>query len=240
MPHFTLPLMAASLLYMLAALLPAVLLLRFIYRQDRVEKEPAGLLALLLAAGVAAAACAGVLERPLQWLLGLLFPEGGLLYTGLLAFVGVALVEEGAKFWLLRRLTWNSPHFDYRFDAVVYAVFLSLGFAAIENIRYVQAFGLSVALPRGLLAVPAHMCFGVFMGIFYGRAKLRAGRNDQEGVRLNFCWAFGSAVVLHGVYDFCLMLSAAWGRIVFLVFIIFLYRRVYHLVRKESSRDRRV
>jgi RsiW-degrading membrane proteinase PrsW (M82 family) len=62
----------------------------------------------------------------------------------------VALVEEGTKLFFLKRFTWRSPDFNYRYDGVVYAVFVSLGFAAIENLLYVFQYGLSVAWARVL------------------------------------------------------------------------------------------
>lgn len=43
-----LPVLPILIVYILAAILPAIFLLRFIYRHDTVEKEPPGLLALLL------------------------------------------------------------------------------------------------------------------------------------------------------------------------------------------------
>ena len=47
---------------------------------------------------------------------------------------------------------------------MVYAVFVSLGFAAFENVQYVFHYGLSVALPRALWAgylsaVALHGCY---------------------------------------------------------------------------------
>ena len=84
----------------------------------------------------------------------------------LLAFLVVAAVEEGSKFFFLYRRTWHDPNFNFRYDAIVYAVFVSLGFAAFENVKYVFNYGLSVALPRAILAIPGHMGFAVFMGFF--------------------------------------------------------------------------
>ena len=163
---FILPLLPFLAIYILAAVLPAVILLRYIYRTDTVEKEPPGLLVLLLLMGVVAALCSGILEGLGETLLNALVDPGSPAYTILLAFLVVALVEEGTKFILLKKCTWYHPAFNYRFDAIVYAVFVSLGFAAFENIQYVLNYGLSVALPRALLAVPGHMSFAVFMGLF--------------------------------------------------------------------------
>ena len=80
--------------YILAAVLPAWFLLRYIYRHDTVEKEPAGLLASLLLMGVASALCSGVLEQLGEAVLYRLVDPGSPVYTVLLAFLVVALVEE--------------------------------------------------------------------------------------------------------------------------------------------------
>ena len=231
------PLLPVLAVYILAAVLPAALLLRYVYRHDTVEREPPGLLLLLLILGVAAALCSGVLEGLAQRLLNRVVSPGSPAYTALLAFLVVALVEEGTKFWLLRRCTWRHPAFNYRFDGIVYAVFISLGFAAFENIQYVLSYGLSVALPRALLAVPGHMAFAVYMGVFYGRAKLRAGWGDGRGVRRNLRLAYLWPVFLHGFYDTCAMSGTALATGVFLVFVAVVFFSVYRILKRESARD---
>lgn len=234
---FVLPLLPLLLVYIVAAVLPAILLLRYIYQNDTIEKEPAGLLLVLLLMGVVAALCSGVLEGLAQSLLTLLVDPGSPAYTILLAFLVVALVEEGTKFLLLRRRTWNHPAFNYRFDGIVYAVFVSLGFAAFENIQYVLHYGLSVALPRALLAVPGHMAFAVYMGTFYGRAKLCEARGDEFGVKRNLLTGYLLAVVLHGFYDACAMIGTSRSTLVFLAFVVLLDWRVYRLLKRESASD---
>ena len=155
----------------------------------------------------------------------------------LLAFVVVAMAEEGTKFWLLKRVTWNNPNFNYRFDGIVYAVFVSLGFAAYENIRYVMHHGLSVALPRAVSAIPGHMSFAVFMGFFYGRAKLCDNWGDEQGCRKNLRRAYVSAVLMHGFYDACAMLGTTAAMITFLVFVTVLFLSVSRIVKREAQRD---
>lgn len=225
------------LIYVVAAVLPAFILLRYIYRNDTVEREPMGLLVKLLVMGVLSALCAGVVEGLAEPLLGMLVPRGSLLYTILLAFVVVAAVEEGAKFFFLKRSTWRDPNFNYRFDGIVYAVFVSLGFAAFENIRYVFAYGLSTALVRAITAIPGHMSFAVFMGLFYGRAKVcesigrpnRAGWNNWRG--------YLTAVLIHGFYDACAMIGTPVAMVIFVVFVVVLFLRVFRLVKQEAAMD---
>lgn len=234
---FALPLLPVLAVYILAAVIPAVILLRYIYRHDTIEREPAGLLIVLLIMGVIAALCAGVLEGIAQSILSLLMVPGSRIYTILLAFLVVAVVEEGMKFYLLKRRTWQHPAFNYRFDGIVYAVFVSLGFAAYENILYVFHYGLSVALPRALLAVPGHMSFAVCMGIYYGRAKLCEGWGDEVGARRNLWTGYLFSVILHGVYDACAMIGTSLATMLFIVFVAVMFFAVYRKVKRESFTD---
>ena len=167
----------------------------------------------------------------------LLVDPGSPVYTILLAFLVVAAVEEGTKYWLLKRRTWNHPAFNYRFDGIVYAVFVSLGFAAYENIQYVLHYGLSVALPRAFLAVPGHMSFAVCMGIYYGRAKLCEGWGDYDGVRKNLRTGYLFAVFLHGFYDACAMIGTTRATILFLAFAALMFFKVYRQLKRESLTD---
>ena len=139
---FTLPLLPILAVYIGAAVLPAIILLQYIYKHDTVEKEPPGLIVHLLLMGVVAALGASILEGIAQSVLDAVVAPGTRLHTVLLAFLVVAAVEEGMKFWLMKRKTWNYPAFNYRFDGIVYAVAVSLGFAAYENILYVRKYHL--------------------------------------------------------------------------------------------------
>lgn len=234
---FTLPMLAIIFIYVFAAVLPAAILLRYVYLHDTIEKEPAGLLLLLLGSGVLSALCAGVVEGLLQPILNRLVEPGTFWHTVLLAFVVVAAVEETAKYVFLKRGSWEHPAFDYRYDGIVYAVFVSLGFAAYENIQYVLHYGLSVAFPRALLAVPGHMAFAVFMGVFYGRAK----RCERDGYEVAAKMSRGIGLVLaiffHGFYDCCAMLGTGGATIVFLLFVAVMYVWVYRLLKRESAAD---
>ncbi len=234
---FAIPLLISAAVYAAAALLPAYFLMRYIYRKDKIEKEPVRLLFSLVIMGIIAAAIASAAEGIGMKALGVFVSPNSRAYVILLAFVVVAAVEEGAKFLLLKRRTWNELNFNYRFDGIVYAAFVSLGFAAIENVGYVMGYGLSVAPMRALLAVPGHMGFGVFMGVFYGRAKVCDLRGDAEGRKENLICAYLSSVLLHGFYDACVMMGTVLSNVVFVVFVIVMYRWVTSLVKRESDTD---
>ena len=225
-------------IYIMAAVIPAVILLRYVYRQDRIEKEPPALLRSLVWYGVIAALCAIVLERIGNLILDNTLTRSSPYYILVLAFLVVGAVEEGCKFFFLKRRTWNDWNFSHLYDGVVYSVFVSLGFAAFENIKYVFSYGLSVVLPRALFAIPGHLGFSVFMGVFYGRAKLCENRGDKAGKMINLVSGYVSAVLLHGFYDACAMNGTAAANTAFYVFVAVMYVVVYRMIKKASREDR--
>lgn len=227
-------------IYVLAAVLPAFFLLRYIYKMDMVEKEPGYLLWALLLAGVWAALASIVLESIGNYILDGTVSRDDPNYYIILAFLVVAVVEEGTKLFFLKRRSWRDPNFNFVFDGIVYSVFVSLGFAAFENIKYVFTYGLSVAAPRALLAVPGHMGFAVFMGVFYGRAKLCESRGQSFAAKINMTLGYASAVFLHGFYDSCCMIGTKQATTVFVIFVIAMYFIVFHMIKRASQTDRPV
>ncbi len=228
-------------LYAAAALLPALFLMRYIYRKDTVDKESPRLLWGCVLRGVLAVVASIVLEGIGQTILNSSgIPANTPAYTAALAFLVVAVVEEGTKYFFMARLTWNNPEFNYRFDGIVYAAFTSLGFAAVENLKYVFTFGLSVALPRAFLSIPGHLGFAVVFGYFYGRARYAANLGQHGKCRTNLIVGYILAVLLHGTYDFCAMQGSANSTVAFLVFVAIMYVVIFCLIRHESWTDREI
>ena len=112
-----------------AAVIPAIVLLVQVYRADRLEPEPPVLLLSLVLYGIFATGLAMLTEELGSALLDRSFPRSSTAYNVLMYFVVVAFSEEGFKYLLLKKRTWRSPAFNCQFDGVVYAVFVSLGFA---------------------------------------------------------------------------------------------------------------
>lgn len=227
-------------IYILAAIIPAIFLMRYIYKHDTIEKEPPGLLWSLVFCGIAAALCSIGLEWLGNIILNIAVSQDSPYYVLILAFLVVAAVEEGCKLFFLKKRTWKDWNFSHLFDGIVYSAFVSLGFAAFENIKYVFSYGLSVALPRALLAIPGHLGFSVFMGIFYGRAKKCENRGHKIGKICNLLFGYLMAVFLHGFYDACAMIGTTKANTVFYIFVAVMYIIVYRLVKHESRKDKPV
>ena len=147
-----------------------------------------------------------------------------------------AAVEEGAKYFMLRRRTWSSPSFNCQYDGVVYAVFVSLGFALWENISYVMSYGFTTALIRALTAIPGHACFGVFMGVFYGIAKKHDNKGDRISSKTFSVLSVAVPALLHGAYDF--IATSDRGTWYFVAFVALLFVASYILVMNMSKRDK--
>ena len=237
----------------LLAVIPSVFLLIKVYQADKVEKEPAPLLFKLFIKGLESAFFAAVVEALLINFglntlvrLGLIEGEGSFLYHAIEAFLIVAVAEEGFKYYFLKQTTWNHPAFDYRFDAVVYAVFVSLGFATIENILYVwgsqieSGTGLQLSVYRGVLSVPAHCVFAVAMGIHYGAAKYAQGHEQFDLEEAGLRKAFLVPVLMHGFFDFALMMNQPLYTGLFFVFVILADYRALKAVGRASQTDTRV
>ncbi len=253
-----------TILLVTAALLPAVVLCCYIYSKDRVEKEPVRLLLLLLMAGIAIIMPTIYVGRFIGGIIDGLFGVTGNgkvmvsplefhLYTILDNFIGVALVEEGFKLLALWLITKKEEEFDCLFDGLIYAIFVSLGFAAFENVMYVLEYGWATAVTRAVLSVPGHMFFAVMMGYYYSiahitdRAIAIERRLKEEGLiekstselssKRTMVLSLAVPVLLHGAYDYCCSVDAIWAIIGLYVLVIFMYVHCFGKIKKMSRLD---
>lgn len=223
-----------------AAVIPAVVLLVKVYKVDHLDKESPRLLWNLVVRGVIATVFAMLTEWIGEFVLSSFVQEGTVLYNFLLYFIVVAVSEEGFKYLLMKQRTWKDPEFNFQFDGVVYAVFVSLGFALWENISYVLMYGFGTALVRAVTAVPGHACFGVFMGAWYGLAKKYESYGMHSQSKTCRVVALLSSIVLHGCYDFIASIenqNYAW---IFVAFVVVMFIVAFRLVKKLSQNDRYV
>ncbi|MBR1516143.1 MAG: PrsW family intramembrane metalloprotease [Paludibacteraceae bacterium] len=229
-----------DLLVMISAgILPAILLVAYIYWKDKYQREPISQIVRGFAYGIVAAIGATLLETAIMWLIGTM-PEG----TGgalLQAFVVAAIPEEAVKLLMLFLLLRQNPDFDERFDGIVYAVCVSMGFAATENIGYLIAHQVwvPVAISRAIFAVPGHFLFAVAMGYFYSKLFF-----DEADIKTALA-VFFVPVLLHGTYDFLLFLADAepgWSSLIVILFYIFFYRMFKYgrkRIQDHLANDRR-
>ena len=218
------------------SILPSIVLGLYIYKNDKVEKEPKSLLIKLFLGGIVSV----ILTLMSTSLFTRIFPildyenSTNLLSLFISVFIGIALIEEVSKYIMLKKISWKSNDFRYIYDGIVYAVFVSLGFATIENILYVLNGGISVGIMRAILSVPAHAFFGIMMGLYYGMAKKATFLNNNNEETKNKKLAILIPTILHGIFDFCLFAEIDILVLFYLVFVIFLYINSFRIVKKMS------
>lgn len=206
------------MLLLAAALAPSAALLYYFYARDKYEKEPRRLLlkAFLLGGGLV------IPVLFVEMYLNIFdIEELNFLTAGYTAFIVAGLVEEAAKFLLFFMYIWRNREFNEMYDGIIYAVFISLGFATVENLAYVLSTGFHTAIVRSFTAVPAHALFSVAMGYYLGIAKFAKPKYRQRYKWLGFL----TPVILHGIYDFILFAGKFYMLLLFLPYLIYLWKR---------------
>ena len=224
---------------LLLAVVPPLFLMHYVYRLDAIEKEPPGLIMKLVFLGMASCIPAGLIESLLCNVLFSFMDPFGLPAILIEHFLIIAMAEEGVKFWVPKR-TWNDPAFNYRFDGVVYAVAAAIGFALLENVMYVfssEGGEIATGIMRAVTSIPGHCTFGVFMGLYYGEAKLASVRGDEVLSRYMMKKAYHIPVLLHGFYDFVLSTDYDFMIIVFYIYIFVLYKYAKKRIQAAAASD---
>lgn len=187
-------------LLIIAALAPVAVLLWQILRRDAANPEPPRMLAKAFLYGMISTAVTFVL-LPITEAIGDIVVQNinPLSAAFKQAFFSAALPEEGAKLLMLWLLLRNNPYFDERFDGIVYAVCVGMGFAAVKNVLYLFSnydSWLSVGIVRALFAVPGHFFDAVIMGYYYSHYHFGTRRNPATKALI-----LAAPVVAHGIYD---------------------------------------
>ncbi|WP_338101000.1 PrsW family intramembrane metalloprotease [Mesoflavibacter zeaxanthinifaciens] len=214
------------------ALAPIATIVAYIYFKDKYEKEPTRLLIISFLLG----AIVSVIITTIFYIFfnSFLPLEDKLSVWEQFkqAFFVVGFSEELSKYLIVLLFAQRHKEFNEPFDGIVYAVMVSMGFAATENIMYVLQHGASTALLRAFTAVPAHATFGILMGYFMGMAKFKPNK-----LFLNLCGLL-LAIVFHGAYDFFLFINfipGIWvGAFVSLALGLFLSRKAIKRHQKGS------
>ncbi len=204
----------------LTAVTPGIALAVIIYIVDRHDREPVKLLIKTFIGGAFITIPTIFLE---SFLIGFnLFP--GILGIAYQAFIVAGFSEEFLKRFVVMKVAYKNKNFDEKLDGIVYAVFSALGFATVENIMYVVfrfADVESVGAYRAVLSVPAHMLFAVTMGYYLSLAKFSKTEVEQ---RFYYKKSLTAPMLLHGTFNFILMSGSGFLMILFIPFVLYLWR----------------
>lgn len=226
---------------LLLAFIPIFVIALYIYKRDVYKKEPLKELCKAFCGGIASAVVVILINQLLD-LSGIDLESNVVLR----AFISAGLIEECVKFFFVYKLFWRNPHFDERFDGIVYAVFVSLGFAFVENVLYIYqdvTNAVHIAYARAFFAVPAHTLFAIAMGAGLGIAKF-----SNKAATAKMVGGLISAILIHGTYDFLLMYAeeleavnesfSAFIVLLFYVFVAIMWIMGFKRMKALSEEDK--
>ena len=215
------------ILFFAAAVIPPLLIAYYVYQQDKYDKEPRSLLIKSFLFGCVSVVPALILEIILDAnLFSNLF---------LYVFIGIALVEEGVKFFFLRGYMYQKEEFNEPMDGIVYGVMISLGFATVENVVYVFVYSdsgseLQTAILRMFTAIPLHAVCGIILGYYVGLAKF------SNNYKILLYKGLLFAVLTHTLYNYFIM--AGYGillSIIALIIAIYFSKKAINLHQDDSK-----
>ena len=202
---------------LILAILPVSIFVGWIYFKDKYEKEPPIKLIEYFLLGILVSILAIVLELYFSKL-NIFSGTIGALYT---AFFVAAFTEEGLKSIILIPILLKDKDFNEKLDGIIYSIFLSLGFATIENIIYLMRERLDLSFELGITRGLISILFAITMGYYISKYKFA---KDDDKKNKYLIYAIIMPILLHGVFDFILMIGYRWAIIVFIVYIIFLWK----------------
>ena len=225
--------MKHPLVLLAAGIGPGLFWLWWFYRRDRYEPEPQRLILRTALIGGLAGIVAVVLELPWH-------------ASVVLGSVVVApVVEELAKFAVVRRTMYDDPEFDEPMDGLVYAAAAALGFASLENVFYVAACyvkggehsAAGTFWARAVLSVPGHALFSSLWGAALGKVRFSPPELRRGIVGRGLVLAMAG----HGAWNAICMIRGAYSWIL-CAFVLFLWgvfnRNARDLLRQSPFREK--
>ncbi len=198
---------------------PTVLWLIFCLWLDKKQPEPKYQIFKTFFAG-------GIITLPLLIIAGFLTVliknvlVAGLFNILIISFLIDGVVEEFAKYIVLRVAIVRFQYLDELKDGMIYGMVLGLGFAFVENVLYGLSVGVttgtSLVLIRGFSTTLLHFLTGGIIGFFIVKTLV----SSRKYKYFNY-FGFLIAVLIHGSYNLVTRLGFTW-QIIFPVLALFL------------------
>lgn len=190
--------------------MPSIIWLLFYLRKDSHPERKSAVIKIffygILVAIPAIFLEKGIFETTLNSSIFNTFPP--FLITIFNTFIGVALVEEGLKYLVIKEKVLKNSEFDEPIDALLYMIIAALGFAALENILVLFPLGanffikeaLSISVFRFLGATFLHaLCSGT-IGYFLALSLFETKNRTKFLIA-----GLGISTLLHGLYNFSII-----------------------------------
>ncbi len=218
---------------------PGAFWLWYFYSRDRIEPEPRAMVARIFFYGVLITVPVAIIEGILAGVTGVLLTSATGVFV--LAVVIAPVVEEYAKFFVVRNSVYENREFSEPMDGILYGAAAALGFAAIENAGYILYAYLSSPIEavttftfRALISVPAHPLISSIWGFSLGQAKFGLSPNPEGAILRGLLLA----IFFHGVFNLLASIQFFIGLVALVFFLVpllwFLVNRNIRTALRES------
>ncbi|MDB5239147.1 MAG: hypothetical protein JWO00_482 [Candidatus Parcubacteria bacterium] len=206
---------------LMAGVLPPLVWLFFWLREDSAQPEPRPLLARCFFAGMLIV----LVAIPLEQYIGTIAPSQSWQY------IAWAAIEELLKFIAVAIVALRSKAYDEPIDAMVYAMTVALGFAALENTLFIMGPFSQGSLAQGIVfgnmrfigATLVHLVCSTLVGFSLGLAFYRHTFSKV----LTWTIGMGGAVAIHAGFNLTILhadsldtlrtFGLVWGAVVIMI-----------------------
>ena len=192
-------------LLLLPIVFPVLFWAIYHYHKDRHLPEPPRLLLLAFGLGALSAGIAKLMYLGLDpfglRLDAVALADDDVIGLLLYALLGIGPIEELAKLLPFVVVIIHLREFDEPLDGIIYASFIGLGYAAVENVLYLDYLTPIESAARGFASPVVHILFASIWAHWITAAWL-AGKPIWKSMT----WGFVLSSSLHGLYDFLVLL----------------------------------
>lgn len=230
-----------QILIILPVVIPVLFWAGYHYHKDRHLPEPAINLLIAFGLGVGAVWLAQLIYAGLEPL-GLHYDAVALAAKtdlGLLAYAVLAIgpIEELAKLLPFVIVVLRFKAFDEPLDGIIYASFIGLGYAAAENLHYLDYLTPLESAARGFASPVVHIVFASIWAHWITRARL-----NRQPIGIPLISGFLLSAFLHGIYDFLVLLNPVFALPIAaaLIIAIWIWRlKLLRRMQREAFRQTR-
>ncbi len=223
---------------LLAAAIPMIIYLIFIWKLDKYEREPFGKVVKHFLWGALGAVILGIIfSSLLNSTFSLIIPQVSI--TSFFSAVLVApFVEEIVKAVYLLR-SYSKNYFDNLTDGLVYGGAIGLGFGMTENLLYFITYDdtfaqwISIVITRSIFSAVMHGIATATVGAFLAKAKFTLNASKYIYLFFGLCLA----MLFHATWNFSLTFEFTYLLgILFMIFLIAAFLIVFQVAVKNERR----
>ena len=225
----------------LLCIVPIFIILTYIFFSDKKEKEPPFLLVILYLGGIVSCILSSKFQNFMKYIFTFLnkpYLNMNIFEIIFNSLIVISISEEFFKWILNYFIVRKNKNFNHIFDPIVYCVFTSLGFATIENVLYgfsLTSNEIAPIIMRGIISVPSHAMFGVYMGYYIGISRNAKIHKKNKASYKYLTLSIIVPCFLHFIYDLCLMRPNIITYIIFIMFVILNYVYSFNLIKRLSN-----